>query len=180
MIKVEKLKIPDVLLITPVLHPDNRGIFFENYKLSFFSKLNLPPFVQDNISISRKNVIRGLHYQREPYSQGKLISVLRGKIFDVAVDIRKKSNTFGKYISVHLDDNDRKMLYIPPGFAHGFCSLTNDTIITYKNTREYNSNSEDGIIWNDPDIGISWPCNNPILSVKDSNYNTLNNISSEH
>ena len=179
MVKISSLKISDVYLIEPDIHPDKRGLFFELYKCSSLAEYGFPDFVQDNVSISKKNVIRGLHFQSEPFAQGKLVAVLKGGIFDVAVDIRETSSTFGKYVSVYLDDLDHKMIYIPPGFAHGFCALSDENIILYKNTREYRPGYDNGIIWNDLVIGIDWPCINPILSEKDSALPTLREISNQ-
>ena len=177
MFKITPLEIAGLCLVESSVHPDNRGLFFELYKSSSLAKLGFQDFVQDNVSISRKNVIRGLHFQSEPHSQGKLVSVLKGSIFDVAVDIRKNSKTYGKYIGVQLNDVNRKMLYVPVGFAHGFCALSDENIVLYKNTKEYSSEHDCGIIWNDPEIGIVWPCEKPILSEKDLKYPTIADIS---
>ena len=125
-------------------------------------------FVQDNHSLSKKNVIRGLHYQYNPKAQGKLIRVLKGAVIDIAVDIRKSSATFLKYFSMELSGENNKMLFIPPGFAHGFIALTNDTHLIYKCTEEYDPATDAGIRWNDPDIGIKWPVEDPIVSKKDN------------
>ena len=179
MAKISPLEISGLLVIMPEIHPDGRGLFFELYKDSFLSGQGLPDFVQDNVSVSKRDVIRGLHFQSEPYAQGKLVSVLKGSIFDVAVDIRQESSTFGNYIGVYLDDANRKMLYIPPGFAHGFCALADENIVLYKNTKEYCPEHDNGIIWNDPKIGIDWPCKNPLLSKKDSAFSTLREISNQ-
>jgi len=177
MFRITPLKISGLYIVESSIHPDDRGLFFEFYKFRPFLENGFPKFVQDNISISKKDVIRGLHFQSEPHSQGKLIGVLKGSIFDVAVDIRKDSNTFGEYVAIGLDDVKRKMLYVPPGFAHGFCVLSDETIVLYKNTREYSKENDNGIIWNDPSLGIEWPCKNPILSNKDLGYKTLGDIS---
>jgi len=165
---VTRTALPEVLLITPQVFPDNRGFFFESFKTSDFEKAGLPSFfVQDNFSFSRKNVLRGLHYQRDPKAQGKLISVFKGGIWDVAVDIRKSSPTFLKWISAEINDQNHAMLYIPPGFAHGFVALTEDVHLLYKCTNEYDPQADSGIRWDDPDIAISWPVNSPVLSEKD-------------
>ncbi len=176
MFRITPLKIPEVSIIETDLYPDERGLFFEFYKRSSMAEYGFPDFVQDNISFSKKNVIRGLHFQSEPYAQGKLVTVLKGSIFDVAVDIRKNSPTFGKCVSACLYDVYHKMIYIPPGFAHGFCALSHENIILYKNTREYFPEHDNGIIWNDPEIGINWPCKCPIVSEKDSTHSTLKEI----
>jgi len=162
------LSIPDVILVEPEVFPDDRGFFFESFKASDFEKANLPVrFVQDNFSFSKKDVIRGLHYQKHPKAQGKLVSVLKGGVWDVAVDIRRQSSTFLKWIAAELNDQNHKMLYIPPGFAHGFVSLTEDVHLLYKCTNEYDKQADAGIRWDDPDIAILWPVNRPILSEKD-------------
>jgi dTDP-4-dehydrorhamnose 3,5-epimerase len=140
----------------------------ESFKASDFKKANLPThFVQDNFSFSKKDIIRGLHYQKNPKAQGKLVSVLKGGVWDVAVDIRRKSPTFLKWVAVELNDQNHAMLYIPPGFAHGFTSLSEDVLLLYKCTNEYDPQADAGIRWDDPDIAISWPIDNPIVSKKD-------------
>lgn len=168
------LKIPDVKLVTPNHYDDNRGYFLESYKESEFSVNGInKKFVQDNFSHSVYGVLRGLHYQTKPKEQAKLVSVLSGEIFDVAVDIRKDSPTFGKWVGEKLSNKNHKMLYIPEGFAHGFCTLTDTADVLYKVTNEYSPNDERGIIWNDPDISISWPISKPIISEKDQILPTL-------
>jgi len=163
------LDIPDVILVEPKVFPDNRGFFFESFKASDFEKAGLPThFVQDNFSFSKKDVIRGLHYQKNPKAQGKLVSVLKGGVWDVAVDIRRKSPTFLKWVAVELNDQNHAMLYIPPGFAHGFISLTEDVHLLYKCTNEYDPQADAGVRWNDPDIAIPWPAANSIVSTKDA------------
>jgi dTDP-4-dehydrorhamnose 3,5-epimerase len=163
------LSIPDIILIEPKIFPDERGFFFESFKSSDFQKFNLPVhFVQDNFSISKKDVIRGLHYQKEPKAQGKLVTVFKGSVWDVAVDIRSQSPTFLKWVAAILSDENHNMLYIPPGFAHGFLSLTENVHLLYKCTNEYDPQADAGIRWNDPDIAISWPIDNPIVSAKDA------------
>jgi len=163
------LTIADVILIEPKIFPDERGFFCETFKASDFAKVNLPTkFVQDNFSFSKKNVVRGLHYQKNPEAQGKLVSVIKGSVWDVAVDIRTDSSTFKKWVAAELSDTNNHMLYIPPGFAHGFITLTEDVHLLYKCTNEYNPQTDAGIRWNDPDISIEWPVNNPIVSEKDA------------
>ncbi len=163
--------IDDVKIIMPRIFPDERGMFFEAYKRDEFLKNEIKEnFVQHNISISRKNVVRGLHYQLNPYAQGKLVSVMSGKIFDVAVDIRKNSPTFGKYISIEIDSNNMKMFWVPRGFAHGFLSLEEDTKVSYLTTNEYSHDHERGILWNDPILGINWPVKKAIVSERDSSF----------
>lgn len=169
-----QLEIPDVILVEAVKFTDDRGFFMESYKLSEFLAHNIPgPFVQDNLSYSVRNTLRGLHYQKRPHSQGKLVIVYIGEIFDVAVDIRKSSPTYGKWVAVHLSGNTGRMIYVPEGFAHGFCVLSDYALVGYKVTREYHPPSDRGIIWNDPEIAINWPIKDPILSSKDANLPTL-------
>lgn len=175
----KKLNIPDIILITPKFFTDPRGFFIESYRESNFRDNGITfTFKQDNQSKSAKNVLRGLHYQLEPHAQGKLVGVITGKIFDVAVDIRKGSPTFGKWVSAELSEENKKMLWIPPGFAHGFLSLEDNTNVLYKTTSEYDKDSEAGIIWNDPEIGIKWPVNNPLLSDKDLKHPPLRDAKS--
>jgi dTDP-4-dehydrorhamnose 3,5-epimerase len=171
------LSIPEVILIEPKVFPDDRGYFLETFKSSDFLSNNIPnKFVQDNLSFSRKNVIRGMHFQRKPKEQGKLVSVIKGRVIDVAVDIRKESPTFMKWIAVELNDSQNAMLYIPAGFAHGFLSLTEEVYLLYKCTNEYDPIADSGIRWNDPDIGIAWPINNPVLSEKDQRLPYLKDL----
>ncbi len=163
-----RLEIPEVVLIKPKVFEDARGFFMEAYKASVFAQAGINyAFVQDNHSKSKKGVLRGLHYQLEPKAQGKLVRCIKGKIWDVAVDIRRGSPTFGKWVAVELSEENKYMLWIPPGFAHGFLALE-DCEIIYKCTEEYAPELDRGIIWNDPDIAIPWPTDNPILSPKDA------------
>lgn len=163
----KKLSIPEVILVEPKLHFDNRGFFFESFKESDFSSNGITRFVQDNVSHSVKGVIRGLHYQIIPQAQAKLVTVLNGEIFDVAVDIRKNSPTYGKWVSEILTKENHRSLYVPDGFAHGFCVLSDMADVLYKVSNEYSLEHEKGIIWNDPEIDIQWPTKNPIISEKD-------------
>jgi dTDP-4-dehydrorhamnose 3,5-epimerase len=165
----KRLTIPDLILIEPKIFLDRRGFFMESYKYNDFKEFGIMDnFVQDNLSRSYKDVIRGLHFQREPFSQGKLVQCLKGRIFDVAVDIRMGSPSFGKWVGIEISDENHLMFYIPPGFAHGFVVLSDYADVIYKCTKEYSQEYEGGIIWNDPDIDIHWPVKNPILSEKDS------------
>lgn len=165
----QRLEIPEVVLIEPKVFEDGRGFFMETYKFSEFAEFGITErFVQDNHSRSRRGVIRGLHYQNPPKAQGKLVRAVVGEIFDVAVDIRKGSPTYGKWVGERLSAGNKRMLYIPPGFAHGFCVLSEEAEVVYKVTEEYAPEHEAGIIWNDPDIGISWPIANPIISERDA------------
>lgn len=163
------LKIPDVILIEPRVFPDARGFFLETYKYSDFAAHGIPEtFVQDNHSRSIRGVLRGLHYQNPPGAQGKLVRAARGVIFDVAVDIRPDSPTFGEWVGEILSDENHYMLYIPPGFAHGFLTLSDVADVSYKATAEYAPELDSGVIWNDPTIAIQWPGQTPILSPKDA------------
>ena len=165
----EKLEIPEVILVKPKNFPDSRGYFFENFKKSeFFSNEIKINFFQDNVSHSNKGVVRGLHYQKNPKAQAKLVSVIRGEIFDVAVDIRKNSPTFGKWVGEILSDQNHHSLFIPEGFAHGFCVLSDLADVMYKVGNEYYPEYERGIIWNDPKLNISWPIESPIISEQDA------------
>ncbi len=172
----KKLEIEGLVLIEPKAFSDERGFFMETYKKSDFVAHGInASFVQDNHSLSKKNVIRGLHFQKSPKAQGKLVSVERGAAWDVAVDLRKNSQTYLKWISIELSDSNRKMFYIPPGFAHGFLALTDEVHLIYKCTNEYDTKLDAGIKWDDPDIGIMWPVKNPVLSEKDSALPYLKN-----
>lgn len=167
-------KIKGLKFVSPKLFSDQRGIFLETYKKSEFVANGIAEtFVQENRSVSKKNVLRGLHYQINPKAQGKLVSVQRGKIFDVAVDIRRNSPYFGKYVSIILESDNGLMFWIPPGFAHGFLSLEDNSTVTYKTTEEYSPEHERGIIWNDTDIGIDWPSENLIIAERDSKFPDL-------
>lgn len=169
----KKLKIPDVVVIQADIHTDERGFFMEVYKFSEFAKKGLDiPFIQDSYSVSTKNVLRGLHYQLNPKSQGKLIRCTKGEIFDVAVDIREGSKSYGKWVGVVLSECNTQ-LYIPPGFAHGFCVLTDVAEISYKQTCEYSPEHERGILWNDPKIAIDWPIDSPIITERDNSFPIL-------
>jgi len=161
------LELPDVLLFNTSVYDDTRGSFMEIFKSSEYKEIIELDFLQDNISHSRKNVIRGLHFQKPPFEQGKLLTVVSGSILDVAVDLRPKSKYFLKYVSVKLTSGDGNVIYVPPGFAHGFCTLEENTIVFYKNTNEYSAIHESGIIYNDSDLDIIWPVKNPIVSQKD-------------
>ena len=173
----QKLKIPELILVTPKIFSDERGYFFENYKTSeYFSNGITTKFVQDNISHSVKGVLRGLHYQKNPKAQAKLVTALRGEIFDVAVDLRENSPTFGKWTGEILSEINHKSLYIPEGFAHGFCVLSKEADILYKVSSEYSPEHERGVLWNDSEINIEWPLNDKILQEKDSKLPILKNI----
>lgn len=165
----ERMDIPEVLLIRPQVFSDERGFFLETYKRSEFAANGLNvDFVQDNHSRSARGVLRGLHFQAPPKAQGKLVRVTRGEVFDVAVDVRRGSPTFGKWVGVRLTEDTQQMLYVPVGFAHGFCVLSDVADVVYKVTEEYAPECDGGIIWNDPEIAIEWPVEEPILSDKDA------------
>ena len=157
-----------LFIFKPKVFEDARGYFFESYNQNAFKEagLNLN-FVQDNQSLSQKGVLRGLHFQNSPHAQGKLVRVITGGVLDVAVDIRKKSPTYGKWFGLELTEKNKWMMYIPEGFAHGFLTLENNTVFSYKCTNFYNKASEDCILWNDTDININWNVTNPLLSEKD-------------
>lgn len=166
--KIIETNVPDLLIVEPKVFQDERGYFFEahNQKKLKESGLELT-FVQDNESKSQKGVLRGLHFQKPPYAQGKLVRVIKGAVLDVAVDIRKGSPTFGRHHAVEITEENKKMFWIPPGFAHGFVTLEDETIFFYKCTNYYNKESEGSILWNDPDLNIDWGVQNPVLSEKD-------------
>jgi dTDP-4-dehydrorhamnose 3,5-epimerase len=173
-LKFTRLEIPDVVLVEPSVFKDERGEFMEVYKQSEFAQFGIKEqFVQDNRSISKKNVLRGLHYQIHPKAQAKLVQCVRGAVFDVAVDIRKNSPTFGKWVGSELTEENHRLLFIPAGFAHGFVVLSDVAEIHYKCSGEYSKEHDRGILWNDPAIGIQWPLVHPILSEKDTNHPLL-------
>ena len=175
--KFVRLNIPDVILIKPKVFEDERGFFMETYKKSDFEKAKIRcEFVQDNHSRSKYGVLRGLHFQKEPYAQAKIVRCVRGVIYDVAVDLRRNSPTFGKYVAVILSEFNKYMLYIPRGFAHGFLVLSDEAEVIYKVDNEYAPEYECGLIWNDPDVRIDWPIDNPILSEKDRKWPTLREL----
>jgi dTDP-4-dehydrorhamnose 3,5-epimerase len=162
-----KTKLPGVFEIIPRIFEDDRGYFYETYNIELFKANGIPEeFLQDNQSFSKKGVIRGLHFQRAPFAQGKLVRVIKGAVLDVVVDIRPESPTFGQYESFLLTEENKKMVYLPEGFAHGFSTLE-DAIFSYKCTNVYHKASEGGIIYNDPDLNIDWQVSNPVVSDKD-------------
>ena len=171
-----KLELKDVYLIKAKAFSDNRGYFAETYKSSDFKSMGINLDIkQDNQLFSVKGALRGLHFQKSPYSQGKLVRVVKGKIFDVGVDLRQNSQTYGKYVSAILSDENMQMLWIPEGFAHGFQAIE-DSIVLYKTTSEYNKESESGVIWDDPDINVKWPEKPTEMSEKDKLLPRLSNI----
>jgi len=172
-----KTELPEVLIIVPSVFEDKRGFFLESYNKKEFDKLlgKEVTFVQDNHSVSEKGVLRGLHYQINP-GQAKLVRVTRGEVFDVVLDIRKESPTYGKWWSLHLSETNKLQLYVPEGFAHGFCVLSESVEFLYKCSNYYSPEDERGIMWNDPDLAIEWPIENPIISEKDNVYPRFNEI----
>ena len=173
----KKLEVPDVVLIKPKIFEDERGFFMETYKKEDFEKAGIAGnFIQDNHSKSKYGVLRGLHFQREPYAQAKSVRCIKGIIYDVAVDLRKKSSYFGKYIGVILSEFNKHLLYIPRGFAHGFVVLSNEAEVVYKVDNIYAPDYESGLIWNDMDINIQWPIDEPVISEKDGKWPTLKEL----
>lgn len=164
----EKLEIPGVFLVTHDIFRDSRGFFLESFREEAFLQYGIPRFVQDNHARSTGRVLRGLHYQIRPAAIGKLVRCLRGRIFDVAVDIRRGSPTYAKWVAVELTDENRRMLYIPEGFAHAYCALTDESEVFYKTTGYYSPQHDRSVRWNDPQLNIQWPFADPILSPKDS------------
>lgn len=177
--QIIETKLPGVLIIEPKVFGDSRGFFLETWQQSRYKEMGISgEFVQDNLSFSTKGVLRGLHYQ-QPHAQGKLVSVVLGEVFDVAVDIRVGSPTFGQWVGVMLSGDNHRQLWIPAGFAHGFCVTSETAYFTYKCTDVYTPEAEGGIIWNDPNIGIEWPLIDVSLSDKDKKYPRLKDVASE-
>jgi dTDP-4-dehydrorhamnose 3,5-epimerase len=164
---VERLGIPDVLVVKPRIFRDDRGHFLETWVASTYDPHGMGPFVQDNVSVSRRNVLRGLHFQH-PENQGKLVNVLQGRVFDVGVDVRIGSPTFGRWVGAELSDENGFQLYLPPGFAHGFVTLSDEVVFAYKCTARYAPQAEHTVRWDDPAIAVAWPCETPILAPKDA------------
>jgi len=176
----KKLKITDVILVEPRIFPDDRGFFMESYKQSEFIKNEInTKFIQDNYSHSSKGVLRGLHYQKDPKAQAKLVMVIKGEIFDAVVDLRKNSPTYGKWIGEILSEQNHRLLYVPEGFAHGFCVLSDEVDVIYKVNNEYSPENDRGILWSDPEVGINWPIENPIISEKDTKQPLLKNADND-
>ena len=169
--KLHTTEIEGLLILEPAVFGDERGYFLESYSEQAFKEIGLDMhFVQDNLSFSRKGILRGLHFQAPPFDQGKLVSVVHGHVLDVAVDIRKGSPTYGKHVMVHLSEENHKIFYIPPGFAHGFLVISETCYFSYKCTNTYNRASEGGLMWNDAALKIDWQASAPIISEKDSYY----------
>lgn len=168
--KVTETAFKGLLVLDPSVFYDDRGYFFELYNVQRFEDVLNVNFLQDNVSRSKKNVLRGLHFQNPPYAQGKLVTVLNGSVLDVVVDLRQAEPTYGQSYKILLDDKEKKMLYVPEGFAHGFLTLEENTIFSYKCTNVYNKESEGGLNWDDPFLKIEWPVKDPIVSDKDKIY----------
>jgi dTDP-4-dehydrorhamnose 3,5-epimerase len=176
-----KTKIKDLLIIEPKIWKDDRGYFYESYNKQRFDDAGINAnFVQDNQSLSQKGTLRGLHAQSNPHAQGKLVRVIKGKVIDVAVDIRKSSETYGQHVALELSADNHHMLWVPPGFLHGFVTIEDDTIFTYKVTSLYNKSSEFGIVWNDSELNIDWgiAAEEIILSEKDKVLPLFKNLTS--
>jgi len=173
--RIISTKLHGLHIVEPDLHGDNRGFFMESYSSSKFAEHGIDfPFVQDNHSLSvEAGVLRGLHYQLNPRAQTKLVRVVCGAIYDVAVDIRKDSPTFGQWVGVILSDANKRQLLVPQGFAHGFCTIAPNTQVLYKVDEYYSPEHDRGILWNDPSLGIDWPTSHPILSIKDQEHPLL-------
>ena len=178
--EIIKTPIEGLLVIKPKIFGDDRGHFFESWSKESFAEngLNLN-FVQDNQSLSSKGVLRGLHFQNPPFAQGKLVRVIKGVVLDVVVDIRKESSTYGQHFSIELNGENKTIFWIPPGFAHGFIALEDDTIFTYKCTEVYNSASEEALLWSDKDLNIDWRAINPLVSDKDLVAGSFKNFKSQ-
>ena len=175
--RVEKTEFDGLLILQPKVFKDERGTFIEVWNKSVFKNLGLNiSFIQDNQSLSKKNVLRGLHFQNHPHGQGKLVRVSKGKALDVALDLRKDSKTYGKHFKHELSDQNATMLWIPHGFAHGFIALEDQTVFQYKCDALYHPESEDCILWNDPSLGIDWGLKDPIVSAKDQEGKLLIDI----
>ncbi len=173
----ENLGIPGVLLIKPKIFRDDRGYFLETYTKEDFKRAGIDTeFVQDNYSRSAYGVLRGMHFQREPRAQAKIVQCIRGVIYDVAVDLRRDSATLGRYASCILSENNRYQLYVPRGYAHGFLVLSEIAEVMYKVDNPYSPECEDGLVWNDKDVNVSWPIDDPILAERDRNWPELNTL----
>jgi dTDP-4-dehydrorhamnose 3,5-epimerase len=174
--KTTRTELEGVLIIEPPVFPDDRGYFMETFQQKRYHEIGIDTsFVQDNLSFSKKGTLRGLHFQH-PHAQAKLVQVLQGEVLDVIVDIRKGSPTFGRWAGIRLSEQNKRQLFVPENFAHGYCVLSETALFTYKCSEFYNPACEKGIRWSDPNIGIQWPLADPILSDKDSRYPALKDI----
>lgn len=177
--KVTPTPLPEVLLIEPKVFPDARGYFLETWSQSRYAAAGIDvAFVQDNLSCSARGTLRGLHLQN-PYSQGKLVYVIEGEVYDVAVDVRVGSPRFGRWTAVSLSGENKRQLYIPPGFAHGFCVVSERAVFAYKCTVPYHPEAEVGIAWNDPRLSVDWPIGDPLISAKDARHPPLSELSQD-
>lgn len=175
--EVTNIFIDGPLVLKPKVFYDERGYFYESYNKQAFEKAGITAdFVQDNQSLSQKGAVRGLHFQAPPFEQGKLVRVIQGAVYDVVVDVRKNSPTYGKHFGIELTAENFTMFWIPPGFAHGFSTLKDNTIFSYKCTNVYNKPSEGGLLWNDPQLAINWEVEQPIVSDKDKLLPTFDNF----
>lgn len=174
---VIKIFMDGPLVLQPKVFYDERGYFYESYNADAFKNAGIPDvFVQDNQSLSQQGALRGLHFQAPPFAQGKLVRVIKGAVYDVIVDIRKNSPTYGKHYGIELTEENFTMFWVPPGFAHGFVTLKDNTIFTYKCTNVYNKASEGGLLWSDPALGIDWNIETPIVSDKDKVLPNFENL----
>lgn len=178
--QIIETQIPGLLEIIPRVFGDERGYFYESYNKGAFQNVGVNlEFVQDNQSLSNRGVLRGLHFQNPPFAQGKLVRVIQGAVLDVVVDIRKGSPTYGQHHKVKLTGENKLMFWVPPGFAHGFATLEDNTIFSYKCTQLYNKESEGAVLWNDPDLAIDWGLENPLLSEKDQEARPLSELKTQ-
>lgn len=175
--QIKTTPIEGLLIIEPQIFNDPRGYFYESYNKAKMYEAGIDTeFVQDNQSLSQKGIVRGLHFQAAPYAQAKLVRVIQGAVMDVAVDIRKNSPTYGQHFAIELSAENKTMFFIPPGFAHGFETLADNTLFLYKCSNLYNKESEGGLLWNDEQLNIQWQTKNPLVSDKDKVLPTLNNF----
>ncbi|MDA9880658.1 dTDP-4-dehydrorhamnose 3,5-epimerase [Candidatus Pelagibacter sp.] len=172
--KILKTTLNDLYLIEPTMHKDKRGFFLETYNNKIYKRIITEKLVQDNFCNSKKNVLRGMHFTTSPQSQ--LVTILNGIVFDVFVDLRKNSNTYGKWQGFELNSNKIQQIFMPHGFAHGYCVLSDNASLHYKVSKQYNKKHEDGFIWNDATVGIKWPIKKPILSSRDENFKPFDKI----
>ena len=179
MMNVHKTELDGVVVIEPNVFNDQRGYFVETYNQKRYQEIGIKSnFMQDNLSFSKKGTLRGLHYQY-PHDQAKLAQVIQGEVFDVVVDIRRNSPTFGKWIGQYLSDENKQQIFIPEGFAHGFCLLSDTALFHYKCSDFYAPDCEGGLLWSDPDVAIDWPLEFPIVSEKDAKFSCLKNIAED-
>ena len=176
--KITKTKIDGLLILQPTVYQDSRGYFMESFRKDLFDAEGVPEFVQDNQSLSSKGTLRGLHFQAPPFAQGKLVRVIAGSVLDVVVDIRKSSATYGQYFCIELSASNFTQFYIPPGFAHGFETLEDNTVFSYKCTNYYNKESEGGVLWDSKSLQLPWRLTEHILSDKDTRYPDLSEFES--